>query len=65
MILNMPNPARLKTIYLHEFEENSIHNLADKTAVHDFYINESEHVVVIKFDDTLANEDEIKSIVAK
>jgi predicted MFS family arabinose efflux permease len=65
MILNMPNPARLKTLYLHEFEENNIHLLSSKEAVHDFYINESEHVVVIKFDETKSDEDDIKSIVSK
>jgi hypothetical protein len=59
----MPNPAKLKTLYLHEFVENSIHLLSEKSAVHDFYINQSEHVVVIKFDEEFASEDEIKSIV--
>jgi predicted MFS family arabinose efflux permease len=63
MIIKMPNPAKLKTLYLHEFVENSIHLLSEKSAVHDFYINESEHVVVIKFDEEFASEDEIKSIV--
>jgi MFS family permease len=62
LILSMPNPSKTKSIYLdlNEFRLNQ-EFLNDNTKIDEWYINNTENIVAIKFNEQNIDEDEIKS----
>jgi predicted MFS family arabinose efflux permease len=65
MILTLPNPARKKNIYidLSEVDQNKFNILDDTNGVDEWYINNTENIIIIKYDDSIINNDKIKSII--
>jgi hypothetical protein len=61
----MPNPAKKKFVYLSLEEyhlENSV-NLSSNEAIDEWYLNNTENVIAIKYDGDKISEDEIKSLL--
>eukprot|EP01029_Cantina_marsupialis_P005000 TRINITY_DN15322_c0_g2_i1.p1 TRINITY_DN15322_c0_g2~~TRINITY_DN15322_c0_g2_i1.p1 ORF type:complete len:442 (-),score=52.65 TRINITY_DN15322_c0_g2_i1:434-1759(-) len=61
LILTMPNPSKTKLLYVpltKEVQENC-HNLDTKLKLHEWYINNTEEIVIIKYDSQKINEDQI------
>ena len=67
-IYGMRNPGLRGTLYLNTdiFDRNKLESLkADNAGVNDIYINESEGIMVIKYDKELLDEDEIRGMMLK
>lgn len=64
LIISMPNPSKTKTLYLdlNDYKLNTT-VLNDNTKVEEWYINNSENVVAVKFNESNISEDEIKSLL--
>ncbi|WP_198305357.1 MFS transporter [Arcobacter vandammei] len=64
LIITMPNPSKTKTIYLdlNEYKLNK-NALNDNSKIDEWYINNTENIVAIKFDEKNITEDEIKSFL--
>ncbi len=64
LIITMPNPSKTKTIYLNlnEYKLNQ-DILNNNNKIDEWYINNSENIVAIKFDEKNTNEDELKSLL--
>ncbi len=62
LILSMPNPSRQKFAYLslEEYNTNNIKNLIDKDMINEWYINNTEKIIAIKYNEENTNEEEIK-----
>jgi MFS family permease len=65
LIIGLENPAKTKMAYIHLDEtDHSKHNeLHDKEGIKEWYINDSEHTLVVKYDMELIEEADIKEIV--
>ena len=66
-IYGMRNPGLRGTIYLHKdsYDFSKIDKLKALNGITDVYINETEGVMVVKYDKELLDEDEIRSIMLK
>ncbi len=66
-IYGMRNPGLRGTIYLHKesYDFSKIDKLKELNGITDVYINETEGVMVVKYDKELLDEDEIRSILLK
>ncbi len=66
-IAGMRNPGLRGTIYLHndKFDFNKLSELKKNKGIVDTYINESEGVLVIKYDKEFIDEDTIRGIMLK
>ena len=64
LILTMPNPSKTKTVYLDLNEYKKDLNILNKNdKIEEWYINNSENIVAIKFNENNISEDEIKSLI--
>lgn len=63
LIFTLPNPLKKKTIYLNtdEYSDNYSTALNNLLGMDEWYINETEKLLIIKYDSDLLNEDKIKS----
>lgn len=61
-ILKMKSPALLKNLYLslEETPRESLANLREESGVREWYINESERVVIVKYDASVVSAEEIR-----
>ena len=52
LILTMPNPTKKKTSYIHvdNVNNDSLHKLDNLTGIDEWYINETEKLVIVKYD---------------
>jgi len=66
-IFTMRNPGLRGTIYLdtEHFDRDKLSNLKQKEGINDIYINETEGVMVIKYDKELLDEDTIRGLMLK
>ncbi len=64
LILTMPNPAKKKFAYLSldEYSLEKSSNLEHK-AIDEWYVNNTENVIAIKYDNDLLDEDAIKNLL--
>jgi len=64
LIITMPNPAKKKFIYL-SLDEYHLENSGNLTndAIEEWYINNTENIIAIKYDNELITEDEIKNLL--
>ena len=65
MIFTLDNPAKTKLTYIHldktdHSKHNELHNLE---GCHEWYINDTEHLLIVKYDLEIVDEDKIKQIV--
>ena len=60
----MPNPSKTKTIYLdlNEYKLNQS-ALNDTSKIEEWYINNTENIVAVKFNEKNISEDEIKLLL--
>ncbi|MBD3841926.1 MAG: MFS transporter [Campylobacterales bacterium] len=63
LILSLPNPMKKKNIYLDlgALNSNKLNLLDNLEGIDEWYINNTENIVVIKFNEDLLDEDKIKS----
>lgn len=64
LILTMPNPSKTKTVYLdlNEYKKD-LNILSNNDKIEEWYINNSENIVAIKFNENNISEDEIKALI--
>lgn len=64
LIATMPNPSKKKMSYLNldEFKRENASNLHNKN-IDEWYINETENIIVVKYDSNLIDEDGVKSLL--
>ncbi len=65
LIATLPNPTKIKNIYLDlsETNENNHNKLDDLTGCSEWYINNTEKIIIIKYDSDITSEDEIKGLI--
>ncbi len=66
MIVSMDNPAKSKIAYIHldDTDHAKHQDLHQLQGCKEWYINDTEHVVVVKYDEDLTNEEEIRKLLA-
>jgi len=65
MIVSMNNPAKTKIAYIHldDTDHAKHQDLHQLKGCKEWYINDTEKVVVVKYDETQTNEDEIRKLL--
>ncbi len=66
LILTMPNPTKKKTSYIHvdNVNNDSLHKLDNLTGIDEWYINETEKLVIVKYDSDVINETKIQENIS-
>ena len=66
MIVSMDNPAKSKIAYIHldDTDHAKHQDLHQLQGCKEWYINDTEQVVVVKYDEDLTNEEEIRKLLA-
>ena len=67
LIATLPNPLKKKIAYLNLDETNSAHHnkLDSLNGCDEWYINNTENIIIIKYDDDITSEDEVKELIQK
>ncbi|MFW0743278.1 MFS transporter [Aliarcobacter butzleri] len=65
LILTMPNPSKTKSVYLNldEYKLENSGKLNQNDAIDEWYINNTENIIAIKYDDEKISEEEIKALL--
>ncbi len=65
LILTMPNPAKKKMAYLSldEYKRENSKNLNNNIYIDEWYINETENIIVIKYDNNYLDEENVKKLL--
>lgn len=62
MIFTLPNPLKKKIVYLdlNEYNKEHINKYQDNQAIDEWYLNDTENTLVVKFDSDKISEDDLK-----
>jgi predicted MFS family arabinose efflux permease len=65
LIVTLPNPLKKKIIYINldETNKDKHHKLDDLEACDEWYINNTENIIIIKYNEDLIKEEQIKDII--
>ena len=65
LILTMPNPSKTKSVYLNldEYKLENSGKLNQNNAIDEWYINNTENIIAIKYDDEKISEEEIRALL--
>ncbi|MCT7561160.1 MFS transporter [Aliarcobacter butzleri] len=65
LILTMPNPSKTKSVYLNldEYKLENSGKLNQNDAIDEWYINNTENILAIKYDDEKISEEEIRALL--
>ncbi|MDN5091758.1 MFS transporter [Aliarcobacter butzleri] len=65
LILTMPNPSKTKSVYLNldEYKLENSGKLNQNDAIDEWYINNTENIIAIKYDDEKISEEEIRVLL--
>ena len=65
LIFTLPNPLKKKTIYLNAAEYNNDYSTAFRELIglDEWYINETENLIIVKFDSDVLDEEKIKNVL--
>ncbi|KLD96960.1 MFS transporter [Aliarcobacter butzleri] len=65
LILTMPNPSKTKSVYLNldEYKLENSGKLNQNDAIDEWYINNTENIIAIKYDDKKISEEEIRALL--
>ncbi len=65
LIATLPNPLKKRNAYLHidQCDENKYTNLDDVTGIDEWYLNNTEQLLIVKYDGDILSEEEIKKLV--
>ena len=65
LILTMPNPSKTKSVYLNldEYKLENSGKLNQNDAIDEWYINNTENIIAIKYDGEKISEEEIKALL--
>ncbi|MBF7069727.1 MFS transporter [Aliarcobacter butzleri] len=65
LILTMPNPSKTKSVYLNldEYKLENSGKLNQNDAIDEWYINNTENIIAIKYDDEKISEEEIRTLL--
>ncbi|MCK5110443.1 MAG: MFS transporter [Arcobacteraceae bacterium] len=66
LIITLPNPLNKKNIYINLDETNKDNHIKLDTlnGCDEWYINNTENIIIVKYDEELLNEDKIKQILS-
>jgi len=67
MIMTLENPAKSKIAYIHldQTDHSKHQELHSLKGCKEWYINDTEHLLVVKYDEEQLNEEQIQAIVSK
>jgi len=67
LVLGLENPAKTKIAYIHlaDTDHSKHEELHELEGCKEWYVNDSEHLLVVKYDTEVTNEDTIKELVLK
>ena len=65
LILTMPNPSKTKSVYLNldEYKLENSGKLNQNNAIDEWYINNTENIIAIKYDGEKISEEEIRALL--
>ena len=65
MILTLPNPHRKKNMYLplSEIQEDKLNSLDNLEGIDEWYINNTENIVIIKYDNDIVQQEQIENTI--
>ena len=65
LILTMPNPSKTKSVYLNldEYKLENSGKLNENDAIDEWYINNTENIIAIKYNNEKINEEEIRALL--
>ncbi len=65
LILTMPNPSKTKSVYLNldEYKLENSGKLNQNDAIDELYINNTENIIAIKYNDEKISEEEIRALL--
>jgi len=65
LIYTIPNPLKKKNLYisLNDINENNLENLHDISAIDEWYINNSENIAIVKYNEEELSEDALKKVL--
>ena len=65
LILTMPNPSKTKSVYLNldEYKLENSGKLNQNDAIDEWYINNTENIIAIKYNDEKISEEEIRALL--
>ncbi|MCT7597152.1 MFS transporter [Aliarcobacter butzleri] len=65
LIWTMPNPSKTKSVYLNldEYKLENSGKLNQNDAIDEWYINNTENIIAIKYDDEKISEEEIRALL--
>ncbi|RDU60427.1 MFS transporter [Helicobacter marmotae] len=64
LIIFLSNPKNHKNIYLKQTDTSKLHQLDTQEGIIEYYLNKSEGVLIIKYDDTLIHKEQILALIA-
>ena len=65
-VATMPNPNNRGNVYLSLdiFDREKVHALTEHEAIVESYVNETEHIAIVKYDKDLIDEDEVRGMLS-
>jgi len=65
LIATLPNPLKKRNAYLHidQCDESKYTNLDDVAGIDEWYLNNTEQLLIVKYDGDILSEEEIKKLV--
>ena len=66
LILTLPNPHRMKNLYLDlkDLDKDKFNFLDNLDGINEWYINNTENILIVKYDNTIVNDSKIKVTLA-
>ena len=67
LMATLPNPKNMKTLYLNidEVKKDNFSNLSNMDEINEWYINETENIIIIKYNALETDEDKITSLLSE
>jgi predicted MFS family arabinose efflux permease len=66
LIITLPNPSKTKNVYLplDDLNENKFDNLHSTNGCVEWYINNTENIIIVKYDALILDENKIKNLIS-
>lgn len=67
IMVTLPNPKNIKTLYLNidDFDSEKFSTLSTKDEINEWYINETENIIIIKYNLLNTDEESIKAVLSR
>ncbi len=67
IMITLPNPKHIKTLYLNmqEYNENNFAQLSNMDEINEWYVNDTEKTLIVKYNIQKIEDEQIKSILSR